>query len=114
MRVGYIISIVVPAVAAIGATLDSDATDALAKRTVGDFFYRTATGQEAGLADPASGRCINLPSTSEDAPGDSPRNFCASRAIVFLEPDCEGDTYFVMKPGTKLGPRLKLSSVVFG
>ncbi|MFD9797012.1 hypothetical protein ACFWXK_39410 [Streptomyces sp. NPDC059070] len=48
-----------------------------------------------------------------DSPGHSPRNFTTSTATVFLEADCEGDVYYVMKPGTKLGDKLKLSSVVF-
>ncbi|MFD8027018.1 hypothetical protein ACFYZ9_37210 [Streptomyces sp. NPDC001691] len=99
--------------AAVGALLLALAVPTSAHATTGDFLYKTSTGQEAGVADPASGRCIDLPGTSGDAPGHSPRNFTTSTATVFLEADCEGDTYYVMKPGTKLGDKLKLSSVVF-
>ncbi|MEU8960663.1 hypothetical protein AB0C89_03015 [Streptomyces sp. NPDC048491] len=99
--------------AAAGALLLALAVPSSAHATTGDFFYKTGTGREAAISDPVSARCVNLPGTSTNSPGHSPRNFTTSTATVFLEADCEGDTYFVMKPGAKLGDKLKLSSVVF-
>ncbi|GAA1959443.1 hypothetical protein [Kitasatospora viridis] len=101
------------AVTAVGALalLLSAPTPAIAAS--GDFLYKTSSGQEATLADPQSGVCINLDGTSEQDPGHSPRNFTDATATVFLDTDCNGDVYYVMNPGKKLGDRLKLRSVIF-
>ncbi|WP_406179373.1 hypothetical protein [Streptomyces sp. NBC_01006] len=99
--------------ATAGALLLALAVPTSAHAATGDFLYKTSTGQEAGVADAESGVCINLPGTTTQEPGHSPQNFTTSTATVFPEPDCEGDAYVVMKPGTKLGETTKLSSVVF-
>lgn len=84
-----------------------------AHATTGDFLYKTSTGQDAGVSDQESGVCINLPGTTEEAPGNSPQNFTISTATVFLETDCNGDTYSELKPGAKLGEDVKVRSVIF-
>ncbi|MFJ3789509.1 hypothetical protein [Kitasatospora sp. NPDC090091] len=84
-----------------------------ATAATGDFLYKVGPGVPAGIADPASGECINLPFTTEDAPGFAPQNLTGSTATVFLDFDCNGDVFYVMNPGKILGDRLKLRSVVF-
>ncbi|MEV0533924.1 hypothetical protein [Kitasatospora sp. NPDC050463] len=84
-----------------------------ANAAVGDFLYKVGPGVPAGLADPQSGACINLPGATEGHPAFAPHNLTTSTATVFLDFDCDGDVFYVMNPGKKLGDRLKLSSVVF-
>ncbi len=84
-----------------------------ANAATGEFLYRTGSGLPRGLTDPGSGECINLPGTTDAEPAHSPRNLTLSTATVFVDFDCAGDTYYVMKPGKVLGDRLKLRSVVF-
>ncbi|MFE0458571.1 hypothetical protein ACFW1A_04820 [Kitasatospora sp. NPDC058965] len=79
----------------------------------GDFLYKTGSGAEAVLADPQSGICLNLDGATEETPASAPSNFTNATATVFLESDCNGDTYYAMNPGKKLGDRLKLRSVIF-
>ncbi|WP_199272574.1 hypothetical protein [Streptomyces broussonetiae] len=87
-----------------------------ASAATGSFQYAytdpDGTRQEASLTDPASGQCVNLPEVTE-RPAYAPKNRTDATAIVFLDPDCEGDTYYVMNPGKVLSDRLKLRSVVF-
>ncbi|MEU8693277.1 hypothetical protein [Streptomyces sp. NPDC048665] len=64
------------------------------------------------LTDPPSGECLDLPGTAGE-PGFAPKNRTDATAVVFLDPHCEGDTYYVMNPGKVLGDRLKLRSVIF-
>ncbi|MER7768469.1 hypothetical protein [Kitasatospora sp. NPDC096140] len=87
-----------------------------ANAAVGDFLYKVGVppvGVPAGLADPESGKCINLFGATELDPAFAPENFTSSTATVFLDFDCNGDTFYVMNPGKRLGDRLKLRSVVF-
>ncbi|MFD5466861.1 hypothetical protein ACFWIQ_29145 [Kitasatospora sp. NPDC127059] len=84
-----------------------------ANAATGDFLYKVGPGVPAGLADPESGKCINLFGATENDPAFAPENFTASTATVFLDFDCSGDVFYVMNPGKKLGDRLKLRSVVF-
>ncbi|MEU4116551.1 hypothetical protein AB0F71_18920 [Kitasatospora sp. NPDC028055] len=86
-----------------------------ANAATGDFLYKVGPlpGVPAGLADPESGKCINLLGATESTPAYAPDNFTTSTATVFLDEDCDGDTYYVMPPGKRLGNRLKLRSVVF-
>ncbi|MBV6698065.1 hypothetical protein [Kitasatospora aureofaciens] len=84
-----------------------------ANAATGDFLYKVGPGVETGLADPQSGRCIDLPGTTEETPGFAPWNLTSSTATVFLDAHCDGDVFYVMNPGKKLGDRLKLRSVVF-
>ncbi|MFK0223698.1 hypothetical protein ACIQWN_36625 [Streptomyces vinaceus] len=46
-------------------------------------------------------------------PAQSPWNRTDATATVFLDFNCDGDTYYVMTPGKKLGPLLKFRSVIF-
>ncbi|MEV7602395.1 hypothetical protein AB0O91_33990 [Kitasatospora sp. NPDC089797] len=84
-----------------------------ANAAVGDFFYKVGRGVPAGIADPESGKCIDLFGATEGDPAFAPENFTKSTATVFLDFECSGDTYYVMDPGKKLGDRLKLRSVIF-
>ncbi|MFE3762496.1 hypothetical protein ACFXPI_12110 [Streptomyces sp. NPDC059104] len=84
-----------------------------AHAATGDFNYKTSTGQSTGIADPDSSICINLPGTSEEAPGNSPENLTSSTATVFTETDCNGDTYTVMNPGKRLDANTQIRSVIF-
>ncbi|MFB7058972.1 hypothetical protein ACFCXT_38345 [Streptomyces vinaceus] len=99
--------------AATGALLLTLALPTSAHATTGDFNYKTSTGQDAGLSDPASGICLNLPEATAENPANSPENLTASTATVFLEADCEGDTYTAMNPGKKLDANTQIRSVIF-
>ncbi|MER6399967.1 hypothetical protein ABT263_28590 [Kitasatospora sp. NPDC001603] len=79
----------------------------------GDFLYKVGRGTQAGMADPVSGECINLFGATDEHAAFAPENLTTSTATVFLEFDCDGDVFRVMDPGTKLGNRLHLRSVVF-
>ncbi|MFD7454211.1 hypothetical protein [Kitasatospora sp. NPDC059827] len=48
---------------------------------------------------------------TEANPAYAPKNL--TTATVFLDFNCEGDTYYTMNPGKILGNRLKFRSVVF-
>ncbi|KAF8947743.1 hypothetical protein BGZ46_005484 [Entomortierella lignicola] len=85
----------------------------LAAAANGDFLYKVGRGTPASLANPKSGQCINLFGATEEDPAFSPEDLTTSTATVFLDFDCNGDVFFVMNPGKKLGDRLKLRSVVF-
>ncbi|MEU9074600.1 hypothetical protein ACFYUY_10020 [Kitasatospora sp. NPDC004745] len=86
-----------------------------ATAATGDFLYRVGVppiGIPTGLADPESRVCIDLPDIG-NLPAFAPENFTTSTATVFLDAHCDGDTYYVMNPGKKLGDRLRLRSVIF-
>lgn len=83
------------------------------KRATGIFNYIDGSGTRETLSSPESGTCINLPGTTEREPGFAPENLSTSTATVFLDFDCEGDVFYVIGAGKKLGNRLKLRSVVF-
>ncbi|MEW2513815.1 hypothetical protein [Streptomyces sp. NPDC046870] len=81
------------------------------------YAYTTAEGYEAAgfLNNPTSGECINLPAPGA-APGTAsraPRNRTDATATVFLNADCEGDTFYTLPPGASASDRLLLRSVVF-
>ncbi|CAM5595323.1 hypothetical protein ACIG0C_09800 [Kitasatospora aureofaciens] len=84
-----------------------------ANAAVGEFLYKVGPGVPAGIADPQSGKCINLFGATEKDPAFAPENLTTSTATVFLDFDCNGDTFYVMNPGKILGDRLKLRSVIF-
>ncbi|MGA5817982.1 hypothetical protein ACPC54_09000 [Kitasatospora sp. NPDC094028] len=100
-------------VAAASAVALVVAVPTSANAAVGDFLYKVGPGVPAGIADPESGKCINLFGATEKDPAFAPENFTSSTATVFLDFDCNGDTFYVMNPGKRLGDRLKLRSVVF-
>ncbi|MFI1769218.1 hypothetical protein ACH41H_45310 [Streptomyces sp. NPDC020800] len=99
--------------AALGALALVVTLPTSAGAATGDFLYKVGPGVPAGIADPESGRCINLFGATEQDPAFAPENFTTSTATVFLDFDCNGDTFYVMNPGKRLGDRLKLRSVVF-
>ncbi|MFD5083427.1 hypothetical protein ACFWOG_12410 [Kitasatospora sp. NPDC058406] len=101
------------AAAALGALALLVSVPTSAQAATGDFLYKVGPGVPAGLADPESRECINLFGATEDHPAFAPENFTTSTATVFLDFNCDGDTYYVMNPGKKLGNRLKLRSVIF-
>ncbi|MET8544033.1 hypothetical protein ABZW03_25795 [Kitasatospora sp. NPDC004799] len=79
----------------------------------GEFRYKVAPGYTSGLFNPPSGECLDIPEATQEQPAYAPENLTRSTATVYLDFGCEGDTYYVMNPGRKLGDRLKLRSVVF-
>ncbi|MFF7753300.1 hypothetical protein ACFZCP_29620 [Streptomyces sp. NPDC007971] len=99
--------------AALGALALVVTLPTSASAATGDFLYKVGPGVPAGIADPESGRCTNLFGATEQDPAFAPENFTTSTATVFLDFDCNGDTFYVMNPGKRLGDRLKLRSVVF-
>ncbi|RKT19272.1 hypothetical protein BX285_3728 [Streptomyces sp. 1114.5] len=99
--------------AAVSAAALVLAVPTSANAAIGDFLYKVGPGVPAGIADPESGKCINLFGATETDPAFAPKNLTASTATVFLDFDCSGDTFYVMNPGKILGDRLKLRSVVF-
>ncbi|MFE2412042.1 hypothetical protein ACFXDE_27220 [Kitasatospora sp. NPDC059408] len=78
----------------------------------GDFLYKVGPGVLTGLADPESRVCIDLPELG-NGPAFAPENLTSSTATVFLDAHCDGDVFYVMNPGKKLGDKLKLRSVIF-
>jgi len=96
------------------------AAPAVANASTGDFSYRFVDSygivQVSTLTDPPSRECITLPEVADpgtSTPADSPRNGTNATAVVFTEPDCQGD-YFSLRPVTgRAGDRLKLRSVLF-
>lgn len=92
----------------------------IANAATGGFTYRFVDSygiiQESTLDNPPSRECITLPEVADpdmSAPADSPRNATDATAVVFTEPDCQGD-YFSLRPLTGRGSeRLKLRSVLF-
>ncbi|MEV6978817.1 hypothetical protein [Kitasatospora sp. NPDC093806] len=101
------------AAAALGALTLLLAVPNTAHAAHGEFLYKVGPGIPAGMVEPESGDCINLFGATEEHPAFAPENFTTSTATVFLDFNCEGDTYYVMNPGKKLGNRLKLRSVIF-
>lgn len=99
--------------AAVSAAALLVAVPTSANAAIGDFLYKVGPGVPAGLADPESRKCINLFGATEQTPAFAPENLTASTATVFLDFDCNGDTFYVMNPGKILGDRLKLRSVIF-
>ncbi|MFD9684493.1 hypothetical protein ACFY2K_27095 [Kitasatospora sp. NPDC001309] len=102
-------------VAALGALTLLLAVPGSANAATGDFLYKYGLlgGQEGLLPDPVSGVCLNLDGATDLEPATSPRNFTNATATVFLDTDCNGDVYYVMNPGKKLGPLFRIRSVIF-
>ncbi|MGE7388377.1 hypothetical protein ACQKM2_23205 [Streptomyces sp. NPDC004126] len=82
---------------------------------IGIFTYR-AEGHALPLelVDPPNEECIDVPGATDVDPARNPRNGTLSRATVFLDFGCQGDTFYVMNPGKVLGNRLTFRSVIFG
>ncbi|MFF7993459.1 hypothetical protein ACFZDG_27170 [Kitasatospora xanthocidica] len=99
--------------AAVSAAALVLAVPTSANAASGDFLYKVGPRIPAGIADPESGKCIDLFGATENDPAFAPENFTTSTATVFLDFGCDGDVFYVMNPGKKLGDRLKLRSVVF-
>ncbi|GHH11390.1 hypothetical protein [Streptomyces rubradiris] len=81
------------------------------------YTYTTDEGYDAVgfLNNPASRQCVNLPTSGAGSGTVSraPKNLTNSTATVFLDADCEGDTYYTLRPGAGASERLLLRSVVF-
>ncbi|MFE5402735.1 hypothetical protein ACFQ9Z_15380 [Streptomyces sp. NPDC056580] len=81
------------------------------------YTYTTAEGYEAVgfLNNPTSGTCINLtaPGSTPGTASRAPQNRTDATATVFLNADCEGDTYYTLHPGAGASDRLLPRSVVF-
>ncbi|MER7764014.1 hypothetical protein [Streptomyces sp. NPDC097619] len=105
--------------AALGALLLSVALPASpAAAADGEFVYTyvglNGLNLRGTLPDPDSNVCIDIPETvGSNLPAFAPRNFTDSTATVFLDANCNGDVFYVMPPGKRLGDRLRFRSVVF-
>ncbi|MFG2622438.1 hypothetical protein ACGFXC_32940 [Streptomyces sp. NPDC048507] len=108
------------AIAAFGAMSLVLTIPTSASAAIGEFQYRytDANGHHhiRALLDPAGQQCITLPEVADPAtmPADSPRNRTTASATVFAEADCEGDTYYTLRPLTGYGTtKMKIRSVAF-
>ncbi|MFJ4671514.1 hypothetical protein [Kitasatospora purpeofusca] len=102
--------------AAAAATALVVAVPTSANAATGVFEFQTGTpplGIPGLLLDPPSGECINLPGATSSSPAFAPKNLTNSTATVFIDLNCDGDTYYVMDPGKILGNRVKVRSVNF-
>lgn len=102
-----------PLATLIAGEISNPNTDHLAKRDSGEFKYKSSEGVEYELYDPEPERCVNVRGATLSAPAHSPHNDVDATATVFLDFDCQGETFYVMEPGKKLGERLKFRSVLF-
>ncbi|MFD8750787.1 hypothetical protein ACFV0O_07385 [Kitasatospora sp. NPDC059577] len=98
--------------AAVSAAALALAVPTSANAATGDFLYKVGPGVPTGIFDPQSGVCIDVPDIGTE-PAFAPENLTTSTATVFLEEHCDGDVFYVMNPGKRLGDRLKFRSVVF-
>ncbi|MET8753020.1 hypothetical protein ABZW32_23385 [Streptomyces sp. NPDC004667] len=103
--------------AALGALALIVAVPGSASAALGEFSYRyvnqLGVTVPGALLDPVSGECINVPELLADSDAHSPHNLTNSTATVFLDKDCDGDVYYTMAPGKRLGERLHFRSVIF-
>ncbi|RZU46079.1 hypothetical protein EV284_0734 [Streptomyces sp. BK022] len=112
-------SLTLAAGAAVSAAVLLVAVPGSANAAGGQFrySYTTVDGYEAVgfLNNPASGQCINLtpPAADPDSASRAPKNHTNATATVFLDADCEGDTYYVLPSGTGASDRLLVRSVIF-
>ncbi|WP_318200111.1 hypothetical protein [Streptomyces sp. SCL15-4] len=112
-------SLTLAAGAAVSAAVLLVAVPGSAAAATGQFrySYTTSDGYEAVgfLNDPASGRCINLtpPASEPGSASRAPKNHTDATATVFLDTDCEGESYYVLPPGRGASDRLLVRSVVF-
>ncbi|MEV4947890.1 hypothetical protein [Streptomyces sp. NPDC053755] len=81
------------------------------------YTYQTYDGYEAVgfLNNPESGTCINIQGAASEpgSPAHAPKNRTDATAVVFLEANCEGDTFYSLRPGGGASDRLLLRSVLF-
>ncbi|MBT2510969.1 hypothetical protein J7I98_35155 [Streptomyces sp. ISL-98] len=103
--------------AALGAFSLALTLPTSASAASGDFSYAYLDEQENGrighLANPESGRCINLPEVEGGAPAASaPLNTTNEFATAFVEANCEGPG-FALRPGGGSSSHLKMRSVIF-
>ncbi|MFE0458995.1 hypothetical protein ACFW1A_06990 [Kitasatospora sp. NPDC058965] len=99
--------------ASAGALLLAVTLPSSAFAAAGSFEYAFGPGPRAALHDPDGGTCLDLPEATDDQAAFAPANHTDATATVFLDFDCAGDTYYVMTPGSRLGDRLRLRSVIF-
>ncbi|WP_327136281.1 hypothetical protein OG311_40380 (plasmid) [Streptomyces sp. NBC_01343] len=99
--------------AAAGALLITVSVPNSASAAVGDFEYRGPLLGSHTLNDPPNRECINIEQATNLLPAQSPKNFTTSTATIFLDFDCNGDTFSVLQPGQTGGPLVKFRSVVF-
>ncbi|MEW9513878.1 hypothetical protein [Streptomyces bacillaris] len=99
--------------AAAGALLITVSVPNSASAATGEFRYRGPLLGSHTLLDPSSRECINIPQATNLLPAQSPQNFTTSTATIFLDFDCDGDTFTVLNPGQSGGILVKFRSVVF-
>ncbi|MFC9736241.1 hypothetical protein ACFWGM_37050 [Streptomyces roseolus] len=80
----------------------------------GVFNYRIPGLVGLGaVLDPESSECLNIGEATAASPVDSPKNLTDQTATVFLDFDCDGDTYAVLPAGAIRGTTVQFRSVVF-
>ncbi|MEU3435463.1 hypothetical protein [Streptomyces sp. NPDC006863] len=96
-----------------GALLITVSVPNSASAAVGEFQYRGPLLGSHTLDNPPNLECINIEQATNLLPAQSPRNLTTSTATVFLDFDCDGDTFTVLNPGQTGGILVKFRSVVF-
>ncbi|MCD9901070.1 hypothetical protein LUR56_15815 [Streptomyces sp. MT29] len=99
--------------AAAGALLIIVSVPNSASAATGEFRYRGPLLGSHSLDNPSSQECINIPEATNLLPAQSPQNFTLSNATIFLDFDCDGDTFSTLSPGQTGGLLVKFRSVVF-
>ncbi|MFF1356736.1 hypothetical protein [Streptomyces sp. NPDC058297] len=91
---------------------------ASAHAATGDFSYKfvglDGRTQSVTLHDLPSYQCVTLPEVADpdsSEPAFAPHNDTDSWAMVFTEPDCEGDSWTLRPHGRPATDQLKLRSV---
>ncbi|NML51732.1 hypothetical protein HHL19_22515 [Streptomyces sp. R302] len=81
------------------------------------YTYRTADGYEAVgfLNNPESGTCIDIqgPGSEPGSAAYAPKNRTDATAVVFLKANCEGEAFYILRPGGGASERLLVRSVAF-
>ncbi|POG44001.1 hypothetical protein BV881_29125 [Streptomyces sp. ZL-24] len=98
---------------AAGALLITMSVPNSASAATGEFQYRGPLLGSHTLIDPPDQECINIGEATNLLPAQSPRNLTTSTATIFLDFDCDGDTFTVLNPGQSGGILVKFRSVVF-
>ncbi|MFG3365864.1 hypothetical protein ACIPWY_20250 [Streptomyces sp. NPDC090032] len=92
---------------------------ASAHAATGEFSYKfiglDGRTQSVTLLDPPTYQCITLPEVADpdsSEPAFAPHNNTGDWAMVFTEPDCEGDSWTLRPHGKQATDQLKLRSVL--
>ncbi|MGP4017086.1 hypothetical protein [Saccharopolyspora sp. 5N708] len=82
----------------------------------GEFFYsfdRFGAVQRDALFDPDGEVCHRLDLPNSYTPAYRVQNETNATAVVFLDPSCDSDVYFVLRPGQHAPAGVEVRSVTF-